>query len=107
MNPAASLTFSEDSMRLVGVLDFISVVPLQRQGDAWLGEQAPKVCRLDMSGVTRCNSAGTALLLAWLRAAAAAGKSLRVEHPPEELRSLMQLAGLEDLLVNAASALPG
>lgn len=98
MTPGADLTFTDDSMQLAGVLDFVSVVPLQRQGDAWLKERAPKACRLDMGGVTRCNSAATALLLAWLRTAAAAGKSLRIEHPPESLCSLMQLAGLDKVL---------
>lgn len=98
MNETAALTFSDDCMQLAGVLDFVSVVPLQRQGDAWLEEQAPTQCRLDMGGVTRSNSAGTALLLAWLRTAADAGKALRIEHPPEDLRALIQLAGLDKVL---------
>jgi ABC-type transporter Mla MlaB component len=85
-------------MQLSGDIDFVSVVPLLRDGDAWLSGAAPALCRLDMGGVTRCNSAGTALLLAWLRTAAGAGKSLRVEHPPESLVALMQLAGLDTLL---------
>jgi len=98
MSAGASLEFSEDCMQLSGELDFASVVPLLGEGDAWLRETAPAACRLDMGAVTRCNSAGNALLLAWLRTAAAAGKSLRVEHPPESLVALMQLAGLDKVL---------
>jgi anti-anti-sigma factor len=94
----AILRFSDECMQLSGEIDFASVVPLQRKGDTWLRETAPAVCRLDMGGVTRCNSAGTALLLAWLRTAAGTGKSLRVQHPPESLSALMQLAGLDKVL---------
>ncbi|MFV8818384.1 STAS domain-containing protein [Haliea sp. E17] len=104
MNAAAQLSFSADCMQLSGSLDFHSVVPLQREGDAWLREQAPASCRLDMSAVTRCSSAGTTLLLAWLRTATAAGKSLRVEHPPEALIALLQLAGLDKLLKDVIPA---
>ncbi len=98
MSAGASLAFSGDSMALAGEVDFASAVALQRQGDSWLRETAPAACRLDMGGVTRCNSAGTALLLAWLRTAGELGKTLRVEHPPESLIALMQLAGLDKVL---------
>ncbi len=98
MSASAQLGFSADCMQVSGSLDFHSVVALQQQGDAWLRERAPATCRLDMAAVTYCSSAGSALLLAWLRTAAAQGKVLRVEHPPEALIALLQLAGLERIL---------
>jgi phospholipid transport system transporter-binding protein len=104
--PTASLTFSSDHMHLSGILDFVTVVSLQTEGDTWLREQAPANCTLDMSGVTQSNSAGTALLLAWLRTAGSSGKSLDVEHIPENLRALMELAGLEHLM-KARGLVPG
>lgn len=100
MSDAAELSFSRDCMQLAGTLDFATVIQLQEAGDNWLRDEAPVACRLDMSGVTRSNSAGTALLLAWLRTASASGKSLRVQHVPENLQSLMELAGLDKVLSN-------
>ena len=96
--PTASLAFSGDHMHLSGILDFVTVVSLQPEGDTWLREQAPANCTLDMSGVTQSNSAGTALLLAWLRTACSSGKSLDIAHIPDSLRALMELAGLEHLM---------
>jgi phospholipid transport system transporter-binding protein len=104
MTVAASLSFSEDTMRLSGVIDFTSAVAIQERGDTWLRERAPAQCRLEMSGVTRSNSAGTALLLAWLRSASEAGKHLTVEHPPETLVALMQLAGLDRVLMDHSAS---
>lgn len=98
MSGEASLSFSDDAMQLQGIVDFTNAVALQDQGDAWLREKAPAQCRLDMGGVTRSNSAGTALMLAWLRTARAADKRLIVQNPPENLVALMQLAGLESVL---------
>jgi phospholipid transport system transporter-binding protein len=98
MNGVARLSFDGAFMRVHGEVDFSSVISLEQQGEAWLFESAPVDCHLDLSGVSRCNSAGTALLLSWLRSARAAGKELTVENIPEGLRGLISLAGLETLL---------
>jgi len=98
MNEPAELAFDADLMRVCGVVNFATVVPLAQQGEQWLREQAPQRCRLDLGGVSRCNSAGTALLLSWLRAARSVGKDLAVENVPATLRKILLLAGLEDVL---------
>ena len=98
MSAGARLAVDGDCMRVSGELDFATVIPLQPEGDQWLRTQAPAACRLDLGDVTRSNSAATALLLAWLRTAAAAGKTLRVENVPEPLRGLLHLASLDLLL---------
>lgn len=95
---SAQLVFDAGRMRVGGVVDFSSVVSLLRRGEDWLRDQAPVGCRLDLSGVSHCNSAVAALLLSWLRAARAAGKELTVENVPDDLRGQMELAGLEDVL---------
>ena len=97
MSAGAQLALSGDCMRVSGELDFASVIPLKPQGDQWLRTEAPAACRLDLGGVTRSNSAATALLLAWLRTAAAAGKTLRVENAPAPLRALLHLVSLDVL----------
>ncbi|MCB1695498.1 MAG: STAS domain-containing protein [Halioglobus sp.] len=98
MADSAQLVFDAGRMRVGGVVDFSSVVSLLRRGEDWLRDQAPVGCRLDLSGVSHCNSAVAALLLSWLRAARAAGKELTVENVPDDLRGQMELAGLEDVL---------
>ena len=98
MNEPAQLVFDGDRMRVCGVVDFATVVELEQQGAKWLREQAPPVCRLDLGGVSRSNSAGTALLLSWLRTARVLGKDLSIENVPVTLRKMMLLAGLEDVL---------
>jgi len=57
---------------------------------------------LDLSGVTRVDSAGLALLLELARAARAQGRELRCTHAPEQLRRLAEFFGLSPLLALAA-----
>jgi phospholipid transport system transporter-binding protein len=52
----------------------------------------------DLEGITRTDSAGTALLIEWLRAAEQSGKRLRYARPPENLRAMARVAGVEGLL---------
>lgn len=104
MSIAASLAFTGDCMRVAGAVDFDSVLALEREGDAWLRGAAPVKCRVDLSAVSRCNSAGTALLLSWRRTAAAVGKVLAIEQVPPGLEALIHLGGLDDALPATPSA---
>lgn len=94
----ATLTIDNDTAFIEGEVDFSNVVMLSRQGSDWLRQHAPTVARLDLSRLRRCNSAATTLLLGWLRTANAAGKTLSIHNIPGQLRSLMDLGGLEHLL---------
>jgi anti-anti-sigma factor len=98
MSIAASLAFTGDCMRVAGEVDFASVVALERDGEAWLRGAAPVNCRVNLSAVSDCNSAGTALLLSWRRTAAAVGKVLAIEQVPQSLAALIHLGGLDDVL---------
>jgi phospholipid transport system transporter-binding protein len=53
---------------------------------------------VDLSGVTDADSAAVSLLLEWRRAAAAAGRSIRFEHPNANLRTLASLYNVRELL---------
>lgn len=53
---------------------------------------------IDLAQLTTVDSAAVATLVAWKRAAHAAGQSLRFIHFPENLRSLAHLYGVADLL---------
>jgi len=53
---------------------------------------------IDLAQLTSVDSAAVATLIAWQRAARAAGRPLRFIHFPDNLRSLANLYGVADLL---------
>lgn len=59
---------------------------------------AGEAVTLDLSAVTRVDSAALALLLAWLRRAQAAGTSLAIVGAPTSLLQLARLYGVDTLL---------
>jgi len=83
-------------LRLTGELDFSSVASLQPRLKELL-QQGDQI-DLDLSGVSRTNSAGLALLLQWQQDAAAAGASLNIRHAPQALFDLAQLSNLHRVL---------
>ncbi len=54
--------------------------------------------RLDLSGITRADSAGVALLIEWLNMARRAGCVLRYTRVPESLQAMMRVGGVEGML---------
>lgn len=58
----------------------------------------PGAFEVDLSGVTRADSAGLALLLELARDARAAGRELRCTHAPEQLTRLAGFFGVTDVL---------
>ena len=76
---------------LSGELSFATV-------QAFLNRQtAADGMTLDLSGVTRVDSAGLALLLEWTRAAKTRS-GLSIKNPPAQLRELAEFFGLSELL---------
>ena len=65
-------------------------------------QQGQGPVELDLSGVTRVDSAGLALLLELARAARAGGRELRCTRAPEQLRRLAEFFGLSTLLALSA-----
>lgn len=53
---------------------------------------------VDLAGVTELDSSLLAMLLAWLRQAKTAGRSLRFENLPEGLLTLARLYGVVELI---------
>ena len=53
---------------------------------------------VDLAGVTELDSSLLALLLAWLREAAQAGRALRLDNLPGGLTTIAQLYGVDELL---------
>jgi phospholipid transport system transporter-binding protein len=82
---------------LTGELSFGTVAAeLAKLRDA--AHSGAGVFELDLSGVTRVDSAGLALLLELARLARAAGRELRLTGAPEQLRRLAGFFALSPLL---------
>lgn len=90
-----------DMLRVTGALDFDTVVTLEPAGADWI-RSGSGACHIDLAAVSYSSSAGLALLLAWLRCAAAAGRPVTIAGLPAELGALASVCGIEDLLPLAA-----
>lgn len=93
----AQLVENDDgSWLLQGELGYLSVPSvLQHAGVNMLGKEQIKV---DLKGVTRADSAGLALLVAWLRESESAGNSIEFVNVPAQLLSIARVCGLEEIL---------
>ncbi len=83
-------------LALAGELDFDSVAPLLDQGLAKLNSTNSLV--LDLSGVTRANSAGLALLLEWVEQGRRRGVDLQFANLPESLLAIARICNVTGLL---------
>lgn len=83
--------------RLEGALDFAHVSRWLEQSREWLGSGA--ALDLELGGVTRCDSAGLALLLELSRRARAAGAELRLLNAPAQLRELLDFYRLNEIFI--------
>lgn len=88
-----------DSYWVVGALDFTTVGPLVGRGEA-LAAAARKggVLHVDLSAVSRTDSAGIALLLDWLRAARRQGVALNFTAMPPQMERIARACGVAALL---------
>jgi phospholipid transport system transporter-binding protein len=82
--------------RVDGVLDFETVPEIFRQSLACFVAHGDIV--VDLSGVTRTNSAGLALLLEWRRYAHESARTISFRNAPAALRNLARVSELEMLL---------
>ena len=98
-DPRESATFEalgNERSRVSGPLVFGTVGPLLRTGSEAIAHGTAEV--IDLTGVTRSDSSALALLIEWLSVARAAGKPLRFEGIPAQLRHLAQLSEVETLI---------
>ncbi len=79
-----------------GPLTFDSAPGLWRESSGLLDGAREVV--LDLNDVTRTDSAGLALLLAWMREARRRGVDIRFRHIPEQLMAIARTCNLQDLL---------
>lgn len=86
------------TFQLAGVLDYLSGPTLREQGGRLIAASRADSCVIDCTSVEKSSSVGLALLLAFMRDAAAAGKSLSVRGLPQDMRDIASVSGLLEVL---------
>ena len=100
----ARLEPRKDGFAVCGDLQAAWVPALYRDARQQLAGSGPLT--VDLAQVERADSAGVALLVEWLRQARAQGRELRLVHLPQQMRSIIRVAGLERLLPLEGAGLP-
>jgi phospholipid transport system transporter-binding protein len=87
----------EGRMQLSGVLDLDSVPDLLDKIEALSYEDSNAVA-VDLRGVERADSAGVAVLIAWMRQARAAQRDIRFLNMPSQMLNIARVSGLDAIL---------
>lgn len=98
MSEAALTAGNAGELKLSGVLDFRSGPQLRETGAKMIREHGLSDLVLDCSGVEKSSSVGLSLLLAFMRDAHKAGKTLTIRALPEDMRQIAGVSGLDELL---------
>jgi phospholipid transport system transporter-binding protein len=96
---SATATFSleGDRLRVSGDLGLATVADLWTRSRALFEAETPPRL-VDVSAVTRADSAGVALLVEWFAMARARGSELRIEGVSPAMGDIIHLADLQALL---------
>ncbi|MBS0001550.1 MAG: STAS domain-containing protein [Thioalkalivibrio sp.] len=97
-----SLVLDGSVLRLSGPVTLNTVAPLLSRGRRLLA-RLPEAGTLDLSGVTRVDSAGAAMLVEFWRQREHSGASLGFAAIPADLQPLLELYALEPVFRTAAS----
>jgi len=98
VSKAAIVEQSAGLFQLSGVLDYLSGPLLREQGGRLIAASQAARCVIDCAAVDKSSSVGLSLLLAFMRDARAAGKSLVVRSLPEDMHEIASVSGLLDVL---------
>lgn len=80
---------------LAGEIDHDAAQQLRVSIDTAVSCRMPQQLVLDFSGVGFMDSSGVGLILGRQRRMQALGGSLRIQHPPEQIKKVLQLAHIE------------
>jgi phospholipid transport system transporter-binding protein len=93
-----TVTGSETSgeFRLEGVMTFATAAQGLKLVKPLLSRKAS--LKLDLSGVTRADSAGVGLLIEWVRLSRKVGSQIRYVHLPDSLLAMIRVGGVAGML---------
>ncbi|MCY7387598.1 MAG: STAS domain-containing protein [Burkholderiales bacterium] len=99
MNTIHSSTVVGEVLQIDGALNFESMPRLLEETALYAAQETlPNCLAIDLANVTDIDSSAVALLLHWRREAARLGKPLRYVHLPQNLVTLAQLYGVDDMI---------
>jgi phospholipid transport system transporter-binding protein len=87
-----------ERLSVSGPVTLANVTQVLEEGYAAIRAGAGAV---DLKGVTELDSSLLAMVLAWMREAAKAGRTLRLDNLPAGLTTLAELYGVDELLPSA------
>ena len=85
-----------DTLWIQGDLDFDSVAALWNSTESLFVAGPP--ARIDLQGVSRANSAGVALLVAWLGRVQRERQTVAFVNVPAQMRAIIEVADLDAVL---------
>lgn len=95
--PSANIELiGDNSLRLSGELSFKTVPALVANNKDFLSNS--NSIDIDLSDVSRADSAGVALLIEWQRQAQKQNKSICFVNIPSQMLAIVRLSGVDDLL---------
>lgn len=97
MSAITPISGSAGHFQLAGDLSFATVPQVYLEADTLFGSPEAALV-LDLSRVKRTDSAGLALLVAWLRQARRQHKDLHFRAIPEQLLAIAKASGVEAVL---------
>ena len=87
---------ADNQFRISGDLDFQTVPGVWKSSLSLFGGH--QSLTIDLSGVSRSNSAGLGLLVEWMRYAKAQGCTIKFLNLPEQMLQVAQLCGVDEKL---------
>lgn len=94
----------EGGYHLVGEVDFATVPQIWKDSESIYASSHNGSLVIDLSAVTRADSAGLALLVGWVRRGNAAGVTTVFKDIPEQLLAIARVSGVENMLPTDQSA---
>lgn len=98
MSEAVIRLGASGELLLAGILDYRSGPVLREQGRQLIDASTVNALVLDCAAVEKSSSVGLSLLLAFMRDAKAAGKTLKVRGLPQDMQGIARVSGLHELL---------
>ena len=94
-----SSTVVGEVLQIDGALNFESMPRILEETAVYAAQETlPSCLAIDLANVTDIDSSAVALLLHWRREATRLGKALRYVHLPQNLVTLAQLYGVDEMI---------
>lgn len=91
------LKVSDNKLKLQGELNAETLLLVLKEGSFWLQEAHEQIA-IDLADISRCNSAGLALLIEWFRVARAHQRQIHYTNLPEQMINIAKVSGLDKIL---------